>query len=159
MAAAMTAMAVIAAPPAIGYAEPAAPQPGSPCAEGVAGALTELADGASFLECRSGASGGYQWQPFTGPYPASDRWLTYGPTLKLHGQGRRNPELTSGAWTAYPQDPVTRCRAEQTAVVSAGTVGPPEVSIGEPGQPLEFTVLPLNFSIELTGNCLWQRTG
>jgi hypothetical protein len=28
-----------------------------------------------------------------------------------------------------------------------------------PGQPLRFEVLPVVFSIELTGNCLWERIG
>jgi hypothetical protein len=151
-----TALAAAAAPvsgTATGNAEPLAPQPDTPCAASVEGALTELPDGATVLQCRAG-----RWQQFTDPYPASDRWLTYGPTLMLHGQGRRNPELKSGNWTAYPQDPGSACRAEQTAVVRAGVVGPPQVSTGEPGQPLQFTVLPSLFSIEMSGNCLWQKS-
>jgi hypothetical protein len=76
--------------------------------------------------------------------------------LELHGQGRRNPEMSSGPWTAIPRDPDTRCRAEQAAVVRAGEVGPPQVAEGEVGQPLRFDVVPVMFSIELTGRCLWR---
>ena len=100
---------------------------------------------------------GYQWKIFDSPYPNSDRWLTYGPTLTLHGEGQRNREINSGDWIAYPQDSGSRCTAEQLVVVSAGELGPPQVSTGEPGQPLEFRVLPLLFTIEMSGNCLWQK--
>jgi hypothetical protein len=136
-------------------ADPAAPQPDSSCSSGLADALTQAPDG-TFLACSS-AGGGYRWQLFTGPYPSSDRWLSYGPALTLHGQGRRNPEILSGDWIASPQDPGSACRAEQSAVVSAGQVGPPQTSSGSPGQPLEFTVLPVVFTITLTGDCLWER--
>jgi hypothetical protein len=77
--------------------------------------------------------------------------------LELHGQGRRNPEILSGDWIGYPQDSGSRCSAEQAAVVSAGVVGPPQTSMGGPGQPLQFEVLPVVFSIKLTGNCLWEK--
>jgi hypothetical protein len=76
--------------------------------------------------------------------------------LELRGQGRRNPEIMSGDWIGYPQDSGSRCSAEQAAVVSAGVVGPPQTSMGEPGQPLQFEVLPVVFTIKLTGYCLWQ---
>jgi hypothetical protein len=148
----VTAFALISSP-GVGYAEPIAPQPDAPCPESLGGALTELSDGTTVLQCRAS-----RWHPFTDPYPASDRWLTYGPTLMLHGEGLRNPELKSGDWTAYPQDPGSTCRAEQAAVVSAGVVGAPQVSTSEPGQPLRFAVLPSLFSIKLSGMCLWQRT-
>lgn len=164
IAVAATAMVVAAAVPltasACAHAEPPAgpvvPQADAPCAQGLAGALTRLSDGTTLLECRGGP-GGYRWTLFTDPYPASDRWLSYGPVLELHGQGRRNPEIMSGPWIGYPQDPGSRCSAEQAAVVSAGVVGPPQISTGEPGQPLQFEVLPVVFSIKLTGNCLWQQ--
>ena len=149
----LTAAALATAVPA--PADPMRPQPDAPCSENLAGALTQLPDGASFLEC-SNAPGNYQWTPFTGPYPSSDRWLSYGPALTLHGQGRRNPEILSGRWTAYPQDDDTTCSAQQTVVVSAGEVGPPQTSTGQPGQPMNFEVLPVVFSITLSGNCLWE---
>jgi hypothetical protein len=139
----------------VAAADPGAPQPGSPCSSGLGDALTQAPDG-TFLGCSS-AEGGYRWQLFTGPYPSSDRWLSYGPALTLHGQGRRNPEILSGDWIARPQDPGSACRAEQSAVISAGQVGPPQTSSGSPGQPLEFEVLPVVFTITLTGDCLWER--
>ncbi|HYO02331.1 MAG TPA: hypothetical protein VET27_10830 [Mycobacterium sp.] len=157
IAVAVTAMVVAAGTLAPGAsADPAAPQPNSPCSANLAGALTQATDSKTFLECGS-AAGSYRWQPFTGPYPSSDRWLSYGPDLTLHGKGRRNPEILSGDWIAQPQDPLTTCSAEQSAVVSAGEVGPPQTSTGRSGQPLEFVVLPVVFSISLTGNCLWER--
>jgi hypothetical protein len=132
-------------------ADDVAPQPGSPCAESLADALTQLPDRA-FLVCSGGS-----WESFTGPYPSSDRWFSYGPPLTLHGQGLRNPEILSGNWTATPQHSDSTCSAQQAAVISAGEVGPPRTSTGEQGRPLDFDVLPVVFSIELTGDCLWER--
>jgi hypothetical protein len=140
--------------PAVAQAQPLAPQPGSECPSGADGALTMLPDDAGVLECRAG-----RWQSYTDPYPSSDRWFTYGPTTTLHGQGMRNPEVISGHWTAYPQEPNARCRAEQVAVVSAGEVGSPQTSDGETGAPLHFEVVPAMFTIELSGDCLWQKDG
>lgn len=104
------------------------------------------------LECL-----GSQWQSVSTPQPPNDRWLSFGPPMTLHGQGMRNPDVASGAWTATPQDADSRCRAEQRAVVSAGEVGPPQVSESENGQPLSFHVLPQLFSVEMSGYCLWTR--
>ena len=142
---------------AVAHAEPAAPQPNAPCSENLSGALTQQPDLTTLLECRSLPGLGYQWQIFDSPYPDSDRWLTYGPTLTLHGEGQRNREINSGGWTAYPQDPGTSCTAEQLVVVSAGELSAPQLSKGEPGQPLQFRVLPLLFTIEMSGHCLWQK--
>jgi hypothetical protein len=146
--------------PACAHAEPVAdpvvPQVDGPCSERIVDALTKLPDGKTVLECQS-VSGGYRWKPFPSPFPNSDRWLSYGPGLTLHGQGKRNPEIMSGQWVGYPLDSDSQCSAEQAAVVSAGEVGPPETSTGEPGQPLEFDVLPLVFSIKMAGYCLWQK--
>ncbi|CAN5353558.1 hypothetical protein BH09ACT8_BH09ACT8_31420 [soil metagenome] len=142
---AATVAAVLAAPPAL--ADPVAPQPDGPCSENLAGALTQRASSTpapTYLEC-SNAPGNYRWTPFTGPYPSSDRWLSYGPAVTLHGQGRRNPEILSGRWVAYPQDADATCSAEQVTVVSAGEVGPPQTTTGQPGQPLDFEVLPVVF--------------
>lgn len=162
--AAMTAMAVAAGSltisPACAHAEPIAapvvPQAEAPCSEKLAGALTRLPDGQTLLECRS-VPAGYQWEAFTGPYPASERWHSYGPELTLQGQGRRNPEIMSGEWIGSPLDAGSQCGAEQAAIVGAGPVGPPQISSGEVGQPLEFEVLPAVVSITMTGYCLWQK--
>jgi hypothetical protein len=139
-------------------AEPVVPQTDAPCSDGLADALTKLPDGKTVLECQ-GVPGNHRWTQLAGPYPNSDKWLTYGPSLWLHGQGKRNPEIMSGRWIGTSLDSYSQCSAEQTAVVSAGEVGPPQLSKGNPGQPLELEVLPLVFDITLTGNCLWQKTG
>jgi hypothetical protein len=152
---AMLAAAVLLGAPTPAHADLVVPQLDAPCSENLGGALTQLPDGQTYLEC-SNASGRYQWSEFTSPYPSSDRWFTYGPVVKLHGQGLRNPQILSGDWTAYPQEEGTLCSAEQAAVVSAGQVGPPQTSTGEPGQPLKFEVFPVVFSIMMTGNCLWE---
>ena len=102
---------------------------------------------------------GNQWQTVTTPQPPNDRWLSFGPPMTLHGQGMRNPNVAAGAWTATPQDADSQCRAVQQAVVSAGEVGPPQVSESPTGQPLSFQLLPQLFSIEMTGYCLWTRAG
>ena len=104
------------------------------------------------MVCQNG-----QWQQAMTPQPPSDRWLSYGPEITLHGEGRRNPSVRSGEWTATPQQPTSQCRAEQTVVVSPRVVSAPQVSEGEAGQPLEFTVAPRLFDIQLSGDCLWQR--
>jgi hypothetical protein len=143
--------------PTDAHAEPVVPQPNTQCSENLAGALTQLPDLKTLLECRNEPGLGYRWQVFDSPYPNSDRWLTYGPELTLHGEGQRNREINSGDWIAYPQDSGSRCNAEQSVVVSAGTLSPPQVSTGEPGQPVKLRVLPLLFTIELSGHCLWQK--
>src|ERR1700752_4472075 len=142
--------------PAIAHAEPVVPQPNTQCSQYLDGTLTQLPDLKTLLECRSRPGAGYRWQTFDSPDPNSDRWLTYGPVLTLHGEGQRNREINSGDWTGYPQDAASRCGAKQLVVVSAGKLGAPQVSTGEPGQPLKFRALPLLFTIELSGHCLWQ---
>lgn len=139
-------------------AQVTAPAVDAPCTERLAGALTRLADNTTTLQCRA-EPGGHLWKLFADPYPTSDRWVSYDSALSLSGQGKRNPEMMSGDWVGYPLDTTTRCRSEQTAVVSAGKVGPLQVEQGEPGKPLEFEVLPVMFGIELIGNCLWQKMG
>jgi hypothetical protein len=102
---------------------------------------------------------GNQWQAVSSPYPTSDRWLTYGPEMKLHGEGLRNPNISSGDWVATPQDSTSRCRAEQLTVVNAGVVSSPQVAEGTAGQPLSFRILPKLFSVTMSGYCLWVKAG
>ena len=156
---------VVSAPSAlatlpVASAEPPVPQADTPCAQNLDGALTQLLNYTmrvtTYLECRNQPGVGYRWQVFDDPYPSSDRWLSFGPKLVLHGEGQRNREINSGDWLGTPQDSTSQCKAEQVAVVSAGTVGAPQVSTGEPGQPLKLQVLPLLFTIELSGYCLWE---
>ncbi len=64
----------------------------------------------------------------------------------------------SGPWVGSPLDSDGQCSAEQSAVVSAGQVGPAQWSRGTLGQSVEFEVLPLVFDIALTGDCLWQKS-
>ena len=153
---AVSAAATLIAPPLV-TAEPAAPQPGAPCSESIAGALTQLPDLMTVLQCGDQHSGEYRWQTFDYPYPNSDRWLTYGPQLTLHGEGQRNREIDSGDWIAYPQTSDGQCKAAQLDLRGEGERSQPQVSTGEPGQPLKIRVLPLLFTVELTGYCLWQK--
>ncbi|MCX2712314.1 hypothetical protein [Mycolicibacterium sp. J2] len=142
------------AAPAVAWADPAVPQPDSPCTPDLSGAAT-LPYGLSLpLVCQD-----THWRAATEPGDPSDRWVSFGPPIALHGEGLRNPNLSSGAWTATPLDPQARCAATQHAVISAGVLGPPVTTKGEPGQPLSFQVLPSLFDITMTGHCLWTRTG
>jgi hypothetical protein len=145
--------AALAVPPAAS-ADPAAPQPDSPCPAEFTGATTMLPGQSLPLVCQ-----GQRWQAVTAPGDPSDRWVSFGPAMALHGEGLRNPNLASGAWTATPLDPDARCAATQHAVVSAGVVGPPVTAEGSPGQPLSLQVLPSLFDISMAGYCLWTRTG
>jgi len=115
-----------------------------------------LADGKTTPVC-TGQGEGFQWTVVSSPYPLSDRWLTYGPELQLHGPGMRNPEIVSGRWTGKPQEQDAVCRAEQVTVLGAGVVSPPESVTGEPGKRLEFSVSPALFTIRLSRNRLWQQ--
>jgi hypothetical protein len=151
---AVTALALLLWTPTVAWADPVLPQPGTPCSSDLSDAMTWLPDDTSPLECLNN-----QWQAVTSPQPPNDRWLTLGPPITLHGEGLRNPNVASGAWTATPQDAASQCRAEQQAVVSAGEVGPPQVAESPKGQPLSFQVVPQLFSIELSGHCLWTRSG
>lgn len=155
----MAALAVFAAGCAPASPAPSHPGPppnppavGAACGGDLDGALTAIGDAKHLLEC-SGAT----WQPFLDPYPSSDRWLTIGPELVLHGQGRRNPEVHGGTWTAAPLTADTTCSVEIVDVAGAGRTGPPQTLTAEPGQPLTLEVSPHMFSVRLTGYCLWQK--
>lgn len=144
--------ALLTAAPA--YAEPAVPQPDSTCPPELSGAST-LPFGRSLpLTCQ-----GQRWQAATAPTDPSDRWVSFGPVMALHGGGLRNPNLLPGSWTATPLDPDTRCAATQQTVISAGVLGTPVVTEGTAGQPLSLEVLPSLFDISMTGHCLWERRG
>jgi hypothetical protein len=133
------------------------PQAGAPCPADFANVMTQLPGGRDFLVCQAGPNGPGSWAPVVTPFDPSSRWLSYGPEITLHGQGFRNPNLRSGQWTADPLDSVTVCGADQVTVVSAGVLAPLVHSQSQPGQPLQFTVLPKLFTIALSGNCLWSE--
>jgi hypothetical protein len=130
-----------------------APQADESCPENLIGAMAVLEDAKTKVICSAVG----EWEVSTTPYPVSDRWLSYGPELRLRGQGMRNPEIISGRWTGYPQEPDAVCTAEQVTVLGPGKVSTPESVAGEPGDPLEFHVAPTLFDIKLTGPCLWQK--
>jgi hypothetical protein len=138
--------------PTLAHAQPVVPQPDTPCSGSLAGTLTQLPDLTTVLECKDG-----HWRLFLDPYPSSGRWLTYGPELTLHGEAQRNREIDSGDWIGVPQNPGSSCTAEQVAIADTGSLGPPEVSTGLPGEALAFTLHPLLFTVELGGHCLWEK--
>lgn len=140
--------------PAVATADPVAPQPDTPCASNLSDVMTWPPGAKMPLVCRA-----QRWELVATPQPPNDRWLSSGPAMTLHGEGLRNPNVTSGDWTATPQDSSSQCRAKQQAVVSPGVVGAPQLSEGKPGEPLSFQVVPQLFSIEMSGYCLWTRTG
>ncbi|PEG58128.1 hypothetical protein H5U98_11770 [Mycolicibacterium boenickei] len=144
-------------PPPQGPSETTAPQPDSACADNLAGALTpadpgQLGNNRRLLQCEDG-----RWQVFGSPYPSSDRWLTTGPALILHGQGRRNPEAEGGTWTATPQTADAHCSAEVVDVVAAGQTSEPTTSAATAGQSLTVEISDHMFTTKLSGYCLWVR--
>ena len=151
--AAVVGIAVVAAP--VAGAVPV-PQPGASCSQAVADAMTQLPDLMTFLQCRQ-QDGESRWQSPDSPYPKSDRWLTYGPALTLHGEGQRNREIDSGQWTGYPQADDSRCEAAQLDNTAAGERTPPQIAVGQGGQPLTLQLLPMLFTVELRGYCLWRK--
>jgi hypothetical protein len=141
-------------PLGVAAADPVAPQADTPCPVEAKDAMTWPAGRTAPLLCD-----GTTWASVTDPYPISAEWLSYGPVMTLHGEGRRNPTLESGDWTATPLTPESSCAAVQFAVITGTpTVGPPQTDRGEPGQPLSLQVVPRLFTIELTGDCLWRRS-
>jgi hypothetical protein len=150
IAVAVLAGGLVSAP--VASADPVVPQQDAQCSSSLSGAMTWPPDTKMPLECLNG-----QWQAITSPQPPNDKWLSFGPTMTLHGEGMRNPSVQSGNWTATPQDLNSVCRAEQQSVVSPGVLGPPQVSEGKAGQQLSFQMVPRLFSIALSGYCLWER--
>src|SRR5690349_19142611 len=135
--------ALLTAP--VASADPPVPQDGTPCPPDLVNAMTWPPGANMPLVCLDG-----HWQAVTAPPPPNDRWLSIGPTMTLHGQGQRNPSVTSGEWTATPQDADSQCRAQQRTVVSPGEVSSPEVSEGKPGQSISLQLPPRLFSIEMS---------
>jgi hypothetical protein len=154
---AITVAALAVAPftaPAVACADPVPPQPDTTCTSDLSGVMSWPVGAKMPLVCQ-----GQQWETVTTPQPPNDRWLSYGPTMTLHGEGQRNPNIKSGDWTAAPHDSNAQCRATQQAVVGPGVVGPPITAEGKAGQPLSFQVVPRLFTIEMSGYCLWTRVG
>ena len=135
-------------------ADPVAPQVNTPCPPDAAGAATRPADAKMPLVCAGGT-----WQAVTTPQPPNDRWLSVGPPILLNGDGRQNPDVQSGDWTATPRTATTRCRAEQVTVLGPGVLNAPEVTEGVAGERLDVTFQPRLFKLQLSGDCLWTRRG
>ena len=146
-------LAVVLSTAPVASADPPAPQAGTPCTSDLSGVMTWPADAQVPRVCVDD-----QWQAVTSPQPPNDRWLSVGPTITLHGEGMRNPNVASGQWIATPLDSGGQCRAEQQTVVSPGVKSAPQVAEGKPGQQLSLQLLPSLFSVELSGYCLWTRT-
>lgn len=136
----------------IAAADPVAPQANTPCPPDAAGAATRPADAKMPLVCAGGS-----WQAVTAPLPPNDRWLSVGPPILLHGDGRQNPDVKSGDWTATPRNAETRCRAEQVTVLGPGVLAAPDVTEGGAGERLDVTFQPRLFKLQLSGDCLWTR--
>lgn len=154
--AAVLAVGAAVAVPGLAHADPLPPVLGDGCASELSGAMTLLPDGQTYAICQEVIDSAV-WASVPTPFDPNGIWLSYGPTITLHGQGMRNPNLLSGDWTAVPQDPESTCRVQQQTVVEAGVLSSPQVSEGQPGKTLEVTMQPKLFYAELSGNCLWTR--
>ncbi len=147
---------LLVGPVPVARADVPEPAVGAGCPAVLADSMTLLPDQVSYVACRQ-AGPGYAWSAVQTPFPPNDTWWTYGPPITLHGQGMRNPNLSSGRWTATPQDPEATCRATQTTVVAAGELAAPQVTEGEKGQILKLEMRPALFYAELAGDCLWKK--
>jgi len=141
----------------IAHADVITPALGAPCPADLGGVMTLLPDGQTYVVCQEGILSLFAWQAAPVPFEPSSAWLSYGPAINLHGQAMRNPNLSSGQWTATPQDPETVCRAQQQTVVEAGVLTPPQVFQADPGETLSVEMLPKLFYVELSGNCVWTE--
>ena len=151
------ALAALAVAPGVAQADVTPPALGAGCSAELADTMTLLPDQTTYAVCQQSGLG-YSWAPpVEVPFSPNDTWLSYGPAITLHGQAMRNPNLSSGRWTATPQDSEATCRAKETTVVEAGVLADPQVFEGEPGKPLNLVMLPKLFYAELSGNCLWAR--
>ena len=162
IAAAVTAAAVITS--ACAHAEPepppgppetSAPQPGAACAQSgtlASNGAPRTGNKLPLVRCVDGT-----WQTFNDPYPSSDLWLTTGPALILHGQGRRNPEAKAGTWMGLPQTTEARCSADVVDVLGAGETSEPQTFTADTGQPLTLEISDHMFTAKLSGYCLWRR--
>ena len=145
------------APPApVAPVLPPAPALGAGCPADLDDTMTLLPDEQTYAICQQGPVG-FTWNPAPIPFEPHERWWSYGPQINLHGQGMRNPNVTSGRWTATPQDPETLCRAEQQTVVEAGVLSEPRVDEGQPDEDLAVEFLPKLFCLKLSGNCVWTK--
>lgn len=151
------AVAAVLVTGAVAHADTPVPQAGAPCSEDLVDAMTQLPGGSDFLVCQGQPDGSYAWAAVGVPFEPSDKWLSYGSGITLHGQGFRNPNLSSGRWTATALGSDTVCGAEQVTVVSAGVLAPQQNSRGEPGEPLSVEMLPKLFTVTMTGDCLWSK--
>lgn len=138
-------------------AEPMVPALGVGCPEAVSDAMTLLPDQQTYAICQQSPLG-YTWAWVQTPFDPHETWWSYGPEITLHGQGMRNPNVSSGRWTATPQDPESVCRAEQQTVVGAGVLSPPRVAESEAGKTLSVEFLPKLFYLKLSGDCLWAQS-
>ncbi|WP_293305549.1 hypothetical protein [Mycolicibacterium sp.] len=138
-------------------ADTQAPRAGAVCPADLADVMTLLPDGQTYAICQQSGPDSFGWAPVQTPFEPNDTWLSYGPVITLHGQGMRNPNLTSGNWTATPREPEAACRAEEQTVVEAGVLSAPEVFQGEAGKPMTLPMLPKLFYLQLSGHCLWGK--
>ena len=142
--------------PGVAHGDPIPPGLQTPCPAELVGTMTLLPDEQTYVICQEGAAG-YAWTAAPVPFEPNDTWLSYGPAITLHGQGMRNPNLSSGWWTATPQDDETECRVQQETVVEAGVLSQPQVSQAAKGEQLSVEMLPKLFYVELSGNCRWEQ--
>ena len=143
--------------PGNAHADVPTPQLEAPCSADLAGTMTLLPDEQTYVVCQEEIAARFAWMTAPTPFEPNNQWLSYGPVITLHGQGMRNPNLTSGQWTATPLDPETACLARQQTVIEAGVLSAPQVSQGAKGQSLPLAMLPNLFYAELSGNCLWVK--
>jgi hypothetical protein len=99
-------LALLSSAPALAWADPEAPQPGTPCSADLSDVMTWPPDAKMPLVCVNG-----QWQTVTSPPPPNDRWLSFGPAMTLARGGDAKPHRRVGQvdrHTAGPGQQVPR---------------------------------------------------
>jgi hypothetical protein len=145
---AAVATALVTAPVAL-----ADPATDTSCTPALAGVMSKKPAADVVMLCKD-----RMWYPQPADAPPSDRWVSFGPTLTLHGEGLPDPNLVQGSWNAIPLGPWTRCRSVQQTGYAPGAISKPVADQGSPNTPMSFEVEANVVTIQFSGYCLWMRS-
>ncbi len=132
-------------------AEPVAPRQDTPCPENLSGALTQLPDQKTILQCQI-ARRRTSVARSSIPVPQQRSLADLRPSADA---ARRRTAQSRDRFRRVDcrtrRNPTADAEARQRAVIAAGTLSPAQTSTGKPGQPMTFRMLPLLFTVELRG--------
>jgi len=97
---AVSVVALLLSAPALAWADPEAPQPGTACSVDMSDVMTWPSDARMPLVCANG-----QWQTVTSPQPPNDRWLSYGSRDHTARPGDAEPQRRVGQLDRHTAGP------------------------------------------------------